>query len=105
MKESDWKLFKNIKEKAIERFCANVIEDVEEAIKKEDTSHHGRYLYLFKMLQNADKRLSLLFDGQSRSKAQLQLTLMRSEGLVENHELEGMSDALLQSTDPKLRNA
>lgn len=101
MKESDWKKFKKIKELALERFCAEAMRDFEEAIKKEELSNHGRYLYLYKLVENADKRLSILFDGHSRSKAQIQLMLIRSEGLVDDHELEGMSDELLNATKSK----
>ena len=100
MNESDWKIFKKVKEIALERFCEIAIADVEEAMDKDGESFYGKYLYVFKLVENADKRLSLLFDGNSRAKAQLQLTLLRSEGLVENHELEGMSDELLKSTEP-----
>jgi len=101
MKEPDWKKFKKIKELALERFCAEAMEDFEEAIQNEDLSNHGRYLDLYKLVKNADKRLGILFDGHSRSKAQIQLMLIRSNGLVENHELEGISDELLKSTEPK----
>lgn len=101
MNESDWKRFKKIKELALERFCADAMADFEEAIQKEDLSNHERYLYLYKLVENADKRLSLLFDGHSRSKAQLQLTLIRCEGLVEDHVLEGLSDEFLKSTEPR----
>lgn len=101
MKESDWKHFKRVKELALERFCAEAMSDFEEAIQKDDPSNHGRYLYLYKLVENADKRMSLLFDGHSRSRAQLQLTLFRSEGLLEDHELEGMSDELLKATEPR----
>jgi len=101
MKEADWKRFKKVKVLALERFCAEAMSDFEGAIQEEDSSNHGRYLYLYKLVENADKRLSLLFDGHSRSKAQLQLTLLRSEGLVEDHELEGMSDELLKATEPR----
>jgi hypothetical protein len=105
MQESDWRIFKRIKELALERFCAAAMSDFEEAIQKDDLSNHARYLYLYKLVENADKRLSQLFDGHSRSKAALQLTLIRSEGLVENHELEGMSEELLKSTEPRKKNA
>lgn len=101
MKESDWKKFKRIKDEALERFCADAMADFVAAIEKEDMSNHGRYLYLFKLVQNADKRLGLLFDGHSRSKAQLQLMLIRSEGLVEDHQLAGLSAELLKATEPK----
>ena len=85
---------------ALDRFCANAIADFEEAVNEEGGSYHGKYLYVYKLVENADKRLSLLFDSHSRSKAQLQLTLLRSEDLVKDHELEGMSDELLKSTKP-----
>ena len=101
IKESDWKIFKKAKERALERFCADAMNDFEEAIGKEDLSNHARYLYLYKLVENADKRLGLLFDGHSKSKAIVQLTLIRSEGLVEDHELEGMTHELLVSTAPK----
>jgi len=104
MKESDWKKFKKIKEQALERFCADAMADFEEAIHQKDVSYHGRYLYLYKLVQNADKRLGLLFDAHSRSKAQIQLIFLRREGLVENQELEGMSADLLKATDPELNN-
>lgn len=70
-------------------------------MQKEELSNHGRYLYLYKLVENADKRLGILFDGHSRSKAQIQLMFIRSEGLVEEHELEGMSDEILNATKPK----
>lgn len=104
MKESDWKKFKHIKEQALERFCARALADFEEAMHTEELSQHGRYLYLYKLVENADKRLSLLFDGHSRSKAQRQLMFIRSEGLVEAHELEGMSDEFIDATKPTWTN-
>ena len=60
MKESDWKHFKRVKEIALERFCAEAMLDFEEAIQKEDPSNHGRYLYLYKLVENADKRESTI---------------------------------------------
>ena len=101
IKESDWKKFKKIKELALERFCAAALSDFEEAIRKDDVSNHARYLCLYKLVEDADKRLGMLFDGHSGSKAPLQLALIRSAGLVEDHELEGMSDELLKSTEPR----
>jgi len=99
MKESDWKEFKKLKELALERFCKNAIADVEEAIDKEG-SYHEKYLLMYKLIENRDKMLSSLFDGHSRSKAQIQLLLIRSQGLIENHELEGLSEEYLKSTTP-----
>ena len=89
MKESDWRLFKQIKEKAIEHFCQRVLGD-------------KRYLLLYKLVQNRDKQMQLLFDVHSRSQAPIQLTAIRSEGLADESLLSKLSDEFLEATDPKL---
>jgi hypothetical protein len=101
MKESDWKLFKNVKENALEKYCAEALSDIDEAMNKEGDSFHSKYLNVYKLINNADDKLSLLFDGHSRSKAAFQLRHMRSEGLVADSELEGMSEGFVKSTAPR----
>ena len=101
MKESDWKLFKKVKESALEKFCAEALSGIDEAMNKEDGSFHGKYLNVYRLIENADNKLSLLFDGHSRSKAVIQLMLMRREGLVTDSELEGMSEEFVKSTVPR----
>ena len=67
MKESDWKIFKQIKEKAIELFCSQALEEFEEVITNKNEHVHNRYLLLYKLVQNRDKQMQLLFDEHSRS--------------------------------------
>ena len=100
MKESDWKKFKKLKEIALDRFCAKALSEFSDAIEDKENTNHGKYLYLYKLVENTDKHLSLLFDGHSRSKAPIQFMLIREEGLIENVELEGLSDEFLKSTTP-----
>lgn len=101
MKESDWKKFKVIKERAIERFCNRALEEFGEVISNTDQHVHNRYLLLYKLVQNRDKEMSLIFDDHSRSKAFLQLTAMRSNDLVDESELAELSDEFRNQTDPK----
>lgn len=98
--ESDWKKFKKIKASALERFCASALADFEDAIACSDASNHARFLRLYELVQDHNKRLALLFDGLSRSRASMQLMLMRKEGLVTDDELGTLSEALRKSTDP-----
>lgn len=58
MKESDWKIFKQIKDKAIELFCSRALEEFEEAIKDPETSAHERYLLLYRLVDNSDKPMA-----------------------------------------------
>ena len=98
--ESDWKKFKKIKEKALEKFCGEALYDFEEAITDKKATNHGKYLHLYKLVENYDKNLGNIFNGNSRSKAHLQLTLMRSEGLVEDEDLLNLSGDFQELTKP-----
>lgn len=100
MKESDWKKFTKIKTQALEKFCAGILESCENTIQEKETSNHEKYLDLYKLITSSDKQLGQIFNGHSRSSAFLQLMLMRREGLVEERQLEGLSDELLKSLKP-----
>jgi len=101
MKESDWKIFKEIKEKAIEQFCTQALNEFGEVIDDEKEHVHNRYLLLYKLVQNTNKRMALIFDGHSRSKATMQLVAIRGEGLADEQLLSKLTDEFLEHTDPK----
>jgi len=98
--ESDWKVFKKIKVKAIELFCNNALSEFEEVIKDKTGGSHEAYTLLYRLVQNRDKQMSLIFDGQSRSKDPMQLLAMRGEGLVEKELLDQLSEEILEWSDP-----
>jgi len=100
MKESDWKIFKAIKEEAIEKFCENCLAEFREVIDDESKNVHDRYLLNYKLVKNRDKLMALLFDGHSRSKATLQLLAIRGEGLASDKLVSELSDELREQTDP-----
>lgn len=99
--ESDWKKFKKIKEVALERFCSVAVADYTEAVTDSKLSSHGKHLYLYRLAINYEKRIGLLFDDHSRSKAVIQLLLLRDEKLVTDEELAPLSDELKAATKPK----
>ncbi len=100
MKESDWKIFKQIKQKAIETFCRQALDEFEEVINDSTEHVHDRYLQLYELIQNRDKQMQLLFDDHSRSKAPMQLLMLRSQGLVDEELLGKLSEELRETTDP-----
>lgn len=101
MQESDWKKFKAIKEKAIERFCGQALKEFGEVIANTEEHVHNRYLLLYKLVQNRDKQMALIFDDHSRSKAPLQLTAIRANGLADEALLAELSKEFRTRTDPK----
>ena len=100
MKESDWKIFKQIKQKAFETFCRQALDEFEEVINDSTEHVHDRYLQLYELIQNRDKQMQLLFDDHSRSKAPMQLLMLRSHGLVDEELLGKLSEELHETTDP-----
>ena len=92
--EADWKHFKQVKADALDRCCQQVLDDVRKGIDDPELSNHAKYLYLYKLMENSDKRIVNIFDYNARSKAMLQLALMKSDGLLEAKQISGFSDEL-----------
>lgn len=101
MKESDWKVFTEIKDKALEKYCTLALKESEKIISDNTVDVHDRYLDLYKLLRKQDKKMASIFDGHSRSKAWLQLISMRSEGLVDKELLSKLSDEMVEQTAPR----
>ncbi len=55
MKESDWKIFKEIKDKAIEKFCEIALDEFRETMDKEDEYIQNRYLLNFNLESSVDR--------------------------------------------------
>jgi hypothetical protein len=101
MKESDWKVFIKLKDKAIEKYCTLVLGESQKVILDQKNDVHNRYLLLYTLLQNRNKQMAILFDGHSRSKAGIKLMLIRREGLVDEVLLAKLSDKFCNETDPE----
>lgn len=100
MNESDWKVFKKIKEKAIVKYCSRCFAEFKDVINDESKDIHERYLLNYRLVESRDKQMSVIFDGHSRSKAWLQLLAIRAEGLADESLLLKLSDEFRERTDP-----
>ncbi|MCJ8313944.1 MAG: hypothetical protein HRU38_17665 [Saccharospirillaceae bacterium] len=100
MKESDWKLFKKIKTQALDLYCKNALNDFKQIIDETEKTHHERYGEIYELVHKRDKTLAALFDGHSRSKADLQLMLMRREKIVNQTLISQMSEEFQDQTNP-----
>jgi hypothetical protein len=78
------------------------LNDVSEGLESKDNpTNYGKYLYLYKLIENYDKQVALLFNDHSRSKATIQLMMLRQEGLVNEADLQGLSKELKERTNPR----
>lgn len=86
--ESDWKVFRELREVALERFCKRVLDEVERRCRNASQSHHQRYLNVFRFLQSRDEELAHAFNDPRRSRMIVQLAAIHAYGLLEARELE-----------------
>ena len=85
--ESDWKVFRELRVVALERFCERVLDEINHLSSDIGMTAHDRYTEVYRLIERRDRELARAFDGPSRSKATAQLTLMSSLGLLSPEEL------------------
>ena len=85
--ESDWKIFRELRELALERFCKRVLEELERLHLNVSRSHHERFLDVFELLQDRNEELAHAFDDPRRSRMIVQLAAIHAHGLLEPDEL------------------
>jgi len=89
--ESDWKIFRELREVALERFCRRVLEELEPVCLDNSRSHHERYLDVFRLLQKRDQELACAFNDPRRSTMIVQLAAIHAYGLLEPDEFARFS--------------
>jgi hypothetical protein len=86
MTESEWKLFRQLREVALDRFCQRVLSEVARLASEGGKSSHDRYLAVFQLLGRRDKELADAFDGPRRSTALRQLASIQYHELLTDEE-------------------
>lgn len=86
IKESDWKLLRQMAPIALERFCQRILGELDRLGSDSTKSYHQRYLAIFKILQRRDKELGQAFDDLRRSTALIQLATLYSHDLLTEEE-------------------
>ena len=85
--ESDWKVFRKLREPALERYCERVLNEVDRISSDVSRSHHERYLEVFQLLRARDEMLARAFDAPRRSQMLQQLAAMHALDLLEADDL------------------
>ena len=85
--ESDWKVFRELRELALQRFCKRVLDELPRFREGAAGSYHDRYRDAYEWLQERDRELAQAFDDPARSRMRLQLAAIQRLGLLEPDEL------------------
>jgi hypothetical protein len=90
--ESDWKVFRELQQHALERFCKRALEEIQNVLRDGSRSHHNRYLDVFRLLRTRDDELAHAFNDARRSRMIIQLAAIHAYGLLEPGEIERFTE-------------
>ncbi len=85
--EADWKIFRELREFALERFCSRVLDELETLRLDASRSQHQRYLAVYRLVQDRDQELAHAFNNPRRSQLIVQLAAIHAYGLLAPDEL------------------
>ena len=104
IKESDWRLLRQLQPTALDRYCERVLEEAGRLASKSKTNHHANYLKLYRLLKKRDQDLGIAFDDVRRSNALVKLIAIRSRGLLTDDEYARFSEETRQRVDGALKS-
>ena len=85
--EPDWKVFRQVREVALTRFCQQVLDELAGIGSDAEKTPHERYLVIYQVIHERDRTLAEAFDGARRSRALMQLLSLSSHRLITPAEL------------------
>src|SRR5262245_65709732 len=91
IKEADWKIFRQVRAVALERFCQHVLDDSELLHKDTRHSAYERYIAIYRLFDERDKEVARLFNDLRRSTALWQIAALKGHGLLTEEEFGGFS--------------
>ena len=95
MNESDWKVFRKLREVALDRFCERVLGKLQRVASDRSQTNHARYLAIWELMREEDKDLQMAFDASRRSVALMQLAFIQRHVLLTDEELGQFSPGTL----------
>jgi len=90
--ERDWRCFKEVQKKLLERFCADILQEFAVASRSVQGTAHARYLKIYKLIEKRDKQIANTFNDFRRSTAITQLGIMRRIKLLSDEDLSMFSE-------------
>lgn len=90
--ESDWRLFKEIHKKLLERYCSRVLDELSAVSQDTGGAAHDRYVKAYKLIHERDEQMANAFDDFRRSTAVMQLAIMRRMKLLSDEDLNMFSE-------------
>jgi hypothetical protein len=97
--ESDWKLLRQLHREALERFCKQILSEVERINSDRAKSFHQRYMDINKVLYQRDKEMAQAFDDMRRSRAITRIASIKALGLLTEDEFARFSQGIREAVN------
>lgn len=91
----EWRLFRELRTVALERFCKSILMELAEVATAQHSSYHQAYLKAYRLMRERDDEIASAFNDPRRSRADRQLVAIHGLGLITPEEF--------QSFDPDTR--
>lgn len=102
--EAEWKVFREVREAALQRFCRRALAGVDRLLRDEAGTDYDRYVAIARWLYERDQEMKTAFDGPRRSMMLLHLHVMAKLGLLEPGELARFAPETIRSVEAVLRS-
>lgn len=89
--EADWKVFRELREHALERLCERILSRLTRACEDRARSAHERYVEVHSLLEEYDRLVASAFDNPRRSMMHAHLLAIDELGLLESEDLARMT--------------
>jgi hypothetical protein len=101
--ERDWKVFRELRQVALERLCDKILAEAKAEMERSGKSSHQKYLSLYKLMDKRDDDVARAFNDFRRSTALMQIGIIHSMGLFTPDELRRFSPETLQIVETYAR--
>src|SRR4051812_25780951 len=91
IRESDWKILRDIKPLALDRLCQQILDEITAVARDPDQGSHAKYGKIYGLIHDRDEDIADAFNDLSRSKALFKLAIMNRLGLIKIDELAQFS--------------
>lgn len=92
IEESDWRHLRDLQQVLLDRYCHQILLEVEEIVSKHGEAAHARHVAIYKLVRDRDRELADMFNDLRRSNAFLRILVLRRKGLFTDEEFAGFGD-------------
>lgn len=102
IKESDWKVYRELHGVAMNRLCSRALTQVGQDTEG-DSSPYEKFMRIFKTANDTNDQIARIFENPRRSTALLFIIAWRAEGLITDEKMNRFSEDIREVATARKR--